>query len=187
MASGRRSSEGEPESRTSSKSIINEKFPANVISSTSTSIIISGINGRKKDAIKLGNVSDEEISALILNPRGAVRQDNDGDAARMCIINDVLAEVLSANTFLVISDNDGIQAMVEGIMNEGIKLNKKVVVIRCIVVEVKSEHLVILSNDASFSSSRVVRENKTARVNVELEEESREGLTVVILTDEAGE
>ena len=170
MTSSRRSSESEPKRRASSKTIINKKLSANVISSISASVIIIRINRSKQHTINLSDISDNGVSMLILNPAGAIRQSNHRHTARVSVRNDLLAETLSTNTFLIISENNGVKTAIKGIMNEREELVKKIVVIRCIVIKVESKDLVILSNNASFSSSRVVRENKTAGVNVKLEE-----------------
>ena len=135
------------------------KLSADVVGSIGASVIRGGVNGGQEDTIELGDIREEAISALILNPVGAVGEGNNRDAVSVRIGDNRLTKAFRANTLLIISENDSVEAVIEGIVSEGEEPVKKNVGVGCIVVEIQPENLVILSNDANLGMSRVVSEN----------------------------
>lgn len=105
----------------------------------------------------------------------------------MSVVDDELAEVLSADTFLVVGQYNSVEGMIEGVVGEIEEPIKKVVVVGCIIFKIETVNLMTLRDDADLSGSRVLREEKTARGDVKAIEEFEEGLAVMIIPDEAGE
>lgn len=181
------SSEGEAESGASSETIINKELTANVVSSGSAGVIVSRIDGGKEDTVEFVDVGDDEVSTLVFNPVRAVREDDRGDTACLSVSDNGLTKAFRADALLVISDDEGVEGMVEGVVGELEEFRKKNVGVACIIFEIESEDLMVFRDDADLSGGRVIGEDKTARVDVKGVEEFEEGLAVVVVTDEAGE
>ena len=88
----------------------------------------------------------------------------------MGIGDDGLAEVFGADTFLVIGDDESVEPVVEGVVDEASEFDEEGIGEGRIVIEIESEDLMIFSDDESFSGSGEVGEEKTARIDVKLEE-----------------
>ena len=88
----------------------------------------------------------------------------------MSVSNKIMAEVFRADTFLVISEDNSVEAVVEYVMNVGGEFGEEVVMVGRIDIEIESEDLMIFSDDTGFSGSRVVGEYETARIDVQIEE-----------------
>lgn len=110
------SSECKPKGRASSETIINEELSSDVVSSGSNSVIIRGINRGDEYPIKLRDIRDDEIRALVFNPIRAIRQDDDRHTAGMGIRDNRLAEALSADTLFIIGEDNGVEGVIEGAM-----------------------------------------------------------------------
>lgn len=105
----------------------------------------------------------------------------------MSLLDKPMAEVLGADTLLVIGDNECVEGAIEGVVNEVRELSEEGVRVGGVVIEIESENLMIVSDDADFGSSRVRGEDEAAGIDFMAIEELHECLTVVVLTDEASE
>lgn len=149
---------------------MNKELASDIVGSISASVVVGRVDGGEENAVELGDIGDEEVSVLVFNPGGAIRQNDNRDTVVMSVRDKSMAEEFSADTFFVIGEDNGVDTAAECVMNEGAELIEEAVGVVCIVIEVKSKYLVIFSDDAGFGGSRVVREDEPARRNVELEE-----------------
>ena len=170
MGCGGGGSEGEAEIGASSENIRDRELAADVVSGVSASVIIGGVNGGEEDAVKFGDISDEEVSELVFDPRGAVGKDDDWDTVGVGVVDDEVAEEFRADTFFVIGEDECVDTAAEGVMNEGREFIEGGVGVMGVVVEVESEDLVIFRDDAGFGGSGVVSEDEAAGGDMELEE-----------------
>lgn len=129
-------SECEAEVGASSESIMNKELTANVVSSISASVVVGRVDRGEENAVELGDIGDEEVSMLVFNPRGAVRQNDNRDTVSVSVVDEGMAEEFSADTFFVIGEDNGVDTAAEGVMNEGCELIKEAVVVVCIVIEI---------------------------------------------------
>ena len=132
------------------------ELSADVIGGIGASVIGGGVNGSEENAIEFGDVWDENISVLILDPVDAVGEGDNGHAVRVRIGDDGLTKVLIADALFVIGKDDGVEAVIEAAVNVVEEPVKKNVWVRCIVIEIEPENLVILSNDADFGMSGII-------------------------------
>ena len=64
--------EGETEGGTSSETNINKELAADVVGGIGTSVVVGRVGGREENAVEFSDISDDEVSILILRPSGAV-------------------------------------------------------------------------------------------------------------------